>query len=354
MPTHRLPADTSAVHALDGDADPAWAGTGGFYVRILDDLEPTIPAWSAGSTRESGDDGLSAEIDRALLDWLREATKAATLTDAYSELLKQRRFRELSVNAFLAALRRAEGVVIDATQPDCPKLRLRQVRMTAREFAQLALEKSSTALTPEEIVDAARVRFGPEAIVASGRGAAASLTRQNGFFLLGPRAFGIRKHFKLPESQWRSLRDEFSNLLHQENRPISTIEVVHERCLTMSANANSYELAEIIRSDRRFIDLGRTLFALAEWGIRERQHINDLLPRVFEEAKHVLTIQQTLTRMTRMRSVSPNSIANTLQKHPSVRSFGFGYYGLTSWGTNEARVMLIDRTAVESAVRRAT
>ncbi len=58
--------------------------------------------------------------------------------------------------------------------------------------------------------------------------------------------------------------------------------------------------------------------------------------------------------MTRMRSVSPNSIANTLQKHPSVRSFGFGYYGLTSWGTNEARVMLIDRTAVESAVRRAT
>jgi hypothetical protein len=150
------------------------------------------------------------------------------------------------------------------------------------------------------------------------------------------------------------LCNEFEKLLKLENRPLSTIEASDRQLIKGFEQIDSYEIAQILREDNRFTDLGRRLFALTEWGVQEREHIKDLLPRVFAKANRPLTAEQTLERLSRLRSVSPYSISNILQKHSEIRSFGFGYFGLKNWDGLHKEVILRDRGAIERAVRRAT
>jgi Sigma-70, region 4/Bacterial RNA polymerase, alpha chain C terminal domain len=322
-----------------------------FYIRVLDDLDQTIPAWPPGTTREGANDPLAPGIEKTLETLLRQKPSSPTAAEAFAELRTLSGYRNMPSSRFLAILRRANGVVVELSEPDVPRLRVARQRMKIVEFARPVLEESSMPLTPEVILERAKSRYGETAIVASARGAATSLTPDRQFFLLGPRSFGLRQHFRTAPARWAPLRTEFAKLLAAENRPVSTIEVVERHHIDY--DGNSYELAQIIREDDRFIDLGRHLFALTEWGIQERERIKDLLPKVFEQAGHVLTVSQTLARLTRLRSVSPYSIANFLHTHSDLRSFGFGYYGLTSWDVDKSRVILADRTVVEKAVRRA-
>ena len=55
-----------------GAAPAANAHDALFYVRVLDTLEQSIPAWPPGSTREGGDDALSPTIMTALESWMRQ------------------------------------------------------------------------------------------------------------------------------------------------------------------------------------------------------------------------------------------------------------------------------------------
>jgi len=79
-----------------------------------------------------------------------------------------------------------------------------------------------------------------------------------------------------------------------------------------------------------------------------------LKTEIFAKANRALTAEQTLERLSRLRSVSPYSISNILQKHSEIRSFGFGYFGLKNWDGLHKEVILRDRGAIERAVRRAT
>jgi hypothetical protein len=90
----------------------------------------------------------------------------------------------------------------------------------------------------------------------------------------------------------------------------------------------SYELAEILRDDTRFIDLGRRLFALAQWGIEEREHIKDLLPKIFSQADRPLTVSEIHERLTKFRSATPTGLTNVLRQHPKIKRLDFDYYGL--------------------------
>lgn len=324
-----------------------------FYVRVLDALEQSIPAWTPGTTREGADDPLRSSVDRAVETIIRGISEAPTAAQALSHLRREKPYRDLSVSRFLAILRRSRTVLVELPRPDEPRLRVSRTRMQITEFARPVLEESDNPLTPEDIVERAKARYGESAIVASARGAANTLTPSRGFFVLGPRAIGLRQHFKVLIARWPTLRNEFAKILAAEKRPVSTIEVVDRKGIS-GYDGNSHELAQILREDDRFIDLGRHLFALREWGIQEREHVKDLLTKVFDQAGHVLSVRQTLERLTRFRSVSPYSITNILQKHPNIRAFGFGYYGLSTWEPERMRVMLADLTVVEQAVRRAT
>ncbi len=322
-----------------------------FYVRVLDTLEPSVPAWPIGSTREGGDDPQSPEIQTALENWLRQAGHHPTAAEAYTYLRQKPELESLKVAPFLAAIRIARKLIIDFPEPDRPQLRLR--RLHFYEFAHPVLDNSSEPLTPEEIVERAKARFGEKAIVSPSRGVFNNATPQKDIFLLGPRLLGVRKHFKSHNQNWPAFRNIYADMLRKEKRPISTTEAVAMPKMAEFNISNHYEMAVILREDKRFVDLGRLLFGLTSWGIQEREFIKDLLPRVLKETNRVMTVEQILEKITRLRSVSPNSIVNYLKIHPEVQSLGFGYYGLKNWGNNERNVILADRGTVERAVRRA-
>lgn len=321
-----------------------------FYVRVLDTMDAAVPAWPGGSTREGGDDSRSLEIQTAVELWMRKTGINPTASEAYTYLRTQRAFRKLSVAVFLAVIRVPKRFIIDFPEPDRPQFRLRRLRIS--DFARPILEASDVPLTSEEIIERAKVRFGHSAIIYAGRSAGNALLNEEGIYLLGPRALGMRKHFKTPAKVWPAFRKMFAHTLKIQNRPVSTTEAICLPEIACFNFTNSHEMAAILREDKRFIDLGRHLFGLAKWGVQDREHIKDLLPGVFEQAKRVLKVNQALEKLTRRRSVSPTSIVNYLKNHAEIRSFGFGYYGLTKWGSEERSVILADRKTVERAIRR--
>ena len=323
--THVCPL-TSALFDqwLDGKAKDG-AHSADLYVRVLDHLAPEVPAWPRGSTREEADEVISEEITQALENWLRESGGCPALANALEYLRKRPKLASLDSELLLTALRRALRMIVDFPEPDRPRLRLRRLRLL--DFSLPVLAESSEPLTPEEIMERARKRFGADTITLSARGAENALSADPRIARLGPRSFGLRKHFASREKDWPIMRNSFAVLLTSENRPISTIEVLEQQSIKLPAEVNSYELAEIVRDDPRFLDLGRRLFALAEWGVQEREQIKDLLPRVLAQADRPLNIAEIYERLTRFRSATFPGLANVLQKQPEIRILGFGYSG---------------------------
>lgn len=172
--------------------------------------------------------------------------------------------------------------------------------------------------------------------------------------MLGPRSYGLHQHFAVAQEKWPQIRADFRALLERENRPISSAEVVNVRKFDWAGQTNTYELACILREDGRLIDLGKFLFALTDWGIEEREYIKDLIPKVLEKAARPLTGTQVLDRLQQLRSVSPTCIASALRKHPEIRDYGFGHYGLKSWDESVKGTIVADAGLVQRIIRRAT
>jgi len=80
------------------------------------------------------------------------------------------------------------------------------------------------------------------------------------------------------------------------------------------------------------VDLGRFLFALKTWGLKEREHIKDLIPQVLRQVGHPMTATEILKELRRKRSVGRATISAVIRHHKGVKDYGFGYYGLKSWG----------------------
>ena len=324
--------------------------TAHFYVRVLDYMAPALPAWSPGSTREGSADPQVEAVDDEIEEWLRTTGAQPTAAEAIAHLRTQPTWKKLPASLFLTALRHSRKVVVNFPEPDHPRLQLRRLRLF--DIALLVLADSPEPLTPEEIIERACARFGADTIALSGRTAENALTAYPGVFRLGPRAFGLRQHFASTERQWLQVRDRFAALLRKESRPISSVEVLDKQSVTLASGVNSYELAEILREDERFLDLGRRLFGLAEWGAQEREHIKDLLPRVLAEADRPLTIPEIYERLTKLRSATFTGLANILKSVSEVRSLGFGHYGLRTWGDSRKEVLVSKRWLVERTVRR--
>jgi hypothetical protein len=325
-----------------------------FYVCVLDHMDQVVPTWPPGSIRDGADDIQSEQIESALESWMRSGGIRPTANEAYVQLHQQSKFRNLSVESFLNILRRARRIIVNFLKPECLELQLRRIQMHFQEFALPLLEDSSKPLTFEEIVEKAKAKYGEESIGVCTRGIISSLTPEKGFFFLGPRLLGLQKHFLTSVSRRPELCNRFEKLLQLENRPFSTLEASEQQRIKGFEQISSYEMAHILRADRRFTDLGRHLFALTEWGVQEREYIKDLLPQVFAKANRALTVEQIFEKISRFRSVSPSSITNYLRKHSEIRSYGFGYFGLKSWNGLQKEVILRDRGAIENAVRRAT
>jgi len=329
----------------------AWQYELEFYPRLAHELSPRVPFWPNGQEPAISRDKCTEGVVQCVEDVVREAGGAIPLSRAF-QTLKRGRLRRLTVQEFLSTLHHARSLVVLFPTPDQPTVRLRYLRIVDGTAAILGA--SDSPMTPEKIVRAAQAKFGVEIVNWSPRTLGNALSPERGFYLLGPRSYGLRQHLRLPRDTQERIKADFRKLLKEENRPISSAEVVNRRRFEWSGKVNNYELACILREDDELIDLGKFLFALAEWGIEEREYIKDLIPKILEKAGRPLTGTEVLNRLQQLRSVSPTCIASALRKHSEVRDYGFAHYGLKSWGDSVKSEIVLDVGLIQRVIQRAT
>lgn len=299
-----------------------------FHIRLFNELLPEIPGWPEYQ-KPVGTVGRSAEIVRSLRELMREDIRAWPLQEAFETLRADNTFSDMKADEFLDALRQNDSLTVEFAHPDRPEVRPSKLR--TREWVRQVLSQTDCPLTPEEIIRQGCELLGDRISRPSPFTLANVLRPEDGFYWLDRHAVGLRQHFRLPLSLWDKVRSDFSQLLKDENRPISTSEVCNEKRFNWTRLANAYEIAQVLREDRRFIDLGRFLFGLAKWGIEEREYVNDLIPKVLNRVGHPMTAAEVCKELMRFRSVTPTSMSAVLQKSGDVRDYGFGYYGLKTW-----------------------
>jgi hypothetical protein len=302
-----------------------------FYVRVMAELRPDIPAWPDGQEHVECVEERIESIARALESCLQKAAKAP-LPAAFNAIRAVSGLRKTTPEDFLLALKQSRCLMVRFPEPDRPEVRLRFLHVLP--VARAILEASAKPLTPAEILALARARFGSESIPWKPRPTGDCLTLAQGFYLLGPRLYGLRRHFSLPEKERCLMRRDCFGLLQSGSRPVSTPEIINTKAFPWAAKANAYELAQVLREDPRFLDLGKFLFVLAEWGIVKRAHIKDLIPQVLAEIGRPATAAEVHQGLQRLRSVSRSGIAYQLRTTPHVQDCGSGRFGLKIWGEN--------------------
>jgi hypothetical protein len=232
-------------------------------VRLIGALDEDIPCWPDQHDGVGGIDNSIRRLDLDLAKLVRNANGCIAVAEAYRRLTSQQRYQRLKVGKFLGMLRRVRRTLVEFDDPRSPVIRLS--RLSATDVATHILDQSDEPLTAEEIRSRAIQTFGTKAIHCEARAISNALSSNQGVFLLGPGLYGMRKHLKLPVSEWNRVRTEFAQLLAKESRPISCYEVLNDRLITGLTNVRPDELAYILRKDSQFVDLGFQIFALATW-----------------------------------------------------------------------------------------
>jgi hypothetical protein len=321
-----------------------------FYVRLLSELAPEIPTLAKGQIIQGQPrNERSSEIYQAIRRILNRRFDAVSLFEMF-ETLKSF-VNGLNEIEFLRALQSGYSIVLTFDAPDKPAIKLTAKRRAA-QIANQILSESDRPLTPEEIIERAKEKFGAAAVTGSARSLNNLLYYVEDFYLLDSRAIGLRKHFRLPPEKWNELRDDFFKLLKENNRSFSTSEIISRKLFSWAEIANSSETAAILREDERFTDLGRFHFALAEWDVAEREMVTDLIVRVLKKANHPLTSTAIGDGIQNFRSITPTSMSSILRQHEAVKDYGFGFYGLKEWKDEYKQLLVSNREYVNRAVSR--
>jgi hypothetical protein len=232
-------------------------------VRLIGALDKDVPCWPNQHDGAGAIDSSIRRLDLDLAKLARNANGCIAVADAYQKLTFQQRHKRLTVGKFLGMLRRVRRVLVEFDDPQSPVIRLS--RLSATDVATHILEQSDEPLTAEEIRSRAIQTFGTKIILCEARAIGNALSSNQSVFLIGPGLYGMRKHFKLPVSEWDRVRMEFAQLLAKESRPISCYEVLKDRLITGLTNVRPDQLAYILREDSQFVDLGFLIFALGAW-----------------------------------------------------------------------------------------
>lgn len=323
-----------------------------FYVRLFGELNAEIPAWPDGQKPYPNLDLRAKEIIRPTVEILRANIAPIPLADVYSRLKQKDQPPNLSAGEFLHALKQCCSLTVEFPTPDKPLVRLSSLRIY--DWVHRVLSQADEPLKPEEIITRAKKMFGDEVPPISIGGLRNSLRPEQGIYLLDRRAFGLRHHIHLPERLWTKVRSDVHKLLEDTGRPVSTREMLKRNRFNWAPQTNVHEVAHILREDERFVDLGRFLFALKGWGVKEREHIKDLIPKALKQAGHPMTATEILKLLRQKRSVGRATISAVIRHHDGVKHYGYGYYGLRSWGDIKkefyvSQPLLVRRIILEAA-----
>jgi hypothetical protein len=230
-------------------------------VRLIGALDEDVPCWPNQHDRVGGIDSLIRRFDLDLAKLARNANGCIAVADAYGKLTSQQRYKGLKVGEFLGMLLRVRRTLVEFDDPQRPVIRLS--RLSTTDFATHILEQSDEPLTAEEIRLRAIQTFGTKIIRCEARAIGNALSSNQSVFLVGSGLYAMRKHFKLPISEWNRVRGGFAQILAKEGRPISCYEVLKDRLIAGLTNVRPDELAYILRRDSQFVDLGFLIFAHA-------------------------------------------------------------------------------------------
>lgn len=302
-----------------------------FYLHLLKKLSPEIFIFAGNRTTVQSTKNVT-ELSKKIKSFLDEETHFLTLAEVFEQLNFYLVSNSFTINDFFEAIRDDDFVIENGDAPDVMLIATNKNKLTMTEIAWRVLKTSNRPLLPEEIIEEAKKIFGTETEFHSARSLANLPHYDSRFYLLGKRTIGLRQHFNLPEERWNKVVEDFFRLLLERQRPVSTTEVINTNLFEWTKQTTSSEMAEILRHDTRFKDLGRFLFSLSEWEIEEREPVKELIVRVLKETDNALTANEIATRIHQYRSVSTTGFSTVLREHKDVQSFPFGYYGLKSKG----------------------
>jgi sigma-70-like protein len=233
------------------------------HVQLIAALDEDIPCWASRHDGVGRIDSSVRRLDIDLANLVRNANGCIAVAEAYGKLTSQQPYKGLKVGKFLGMLRRVRRTLVEFDDPQSPVIRLSRLRAT--DFATHILNQSDEPLTADEIRSRAIQRFGTKIIRCEARAIGNALSANRDIFLMGPGLYGMRKHFRLPFSEWVRVQTDFAQLLAKESRPISCYEVLNDRAISGLTDVRPDELAYILRTDSQFLDLGFLVFALATW-----------------------------------------------------------------------------------------
>jgi hypothetical protein len=231
-----------------------------FYVRFLGEMNPEIPAWPVGQEhRTDPRPDRQEEALKVLKKILHQDQWRLPLKTAFKLASAQASLRDLRVADFLEALKHARSLKVEFQKPDQPKVRLRW--LAANVAVTAILEASDRPLRTEEISERLHTAFGSE----MGDWSLGSVRRALNLecYCLKRGLFGLRQHFRLPESLRRKACSDVHGLLKKQNHPISPFRIVNDRQFAWAAKTTGFEIVELLREDGRFAEVRRFHFDLA-------------------------------------------------------------------------------------------
>jgi Sigma-70, region 4/Bacterial RNA polymerase, alpha chain C terminal domain len=261
-----LSACEKNVYPLTADVMAEWAGGvrvqqgHAFYARLLGELEPKIPVWPDNRGAPERLDRRANLIASLVDDLITPGRASVTAKEALAAVRREPTVADVAIAEFFWVLWHYPRVLFEFPSPDVPTIGRR--RFKTMEVAMHVLERSDRALTSAEIVDRARGILGSSIGPLNRRTLEAGLPNVEGVFLVGPRTFGLSHHFRTPATLWKTIQKDVVGLLRKQKSPISTLEIIAERTFPWTESTNAYELAEILRADKRLRHARRLRFAL--------------------------------------------------------------------------------------------
>lgn len=326
-----------------------------FYLRLLNELSPGVPVFIKNQTYVNQMPERAAQAARRIRSLLDEQSQSLTLAEVFNRLSNRNAIDDLTMKDFFAAIQARDFIIQPGDSPDILLIDTDKNRLTMTQMARQVLHQSERSLTPEEIIKRAKELFGTEIELTSANSLSNIVRDDPNFYLLDKRTIGLRRHFRLPEEKWAVVKNDFYKLLAEKKRPLSTTEVVNGNLFEWARETTAGESSEILREDERFTDLGRFLFALAEWQIEEREPVKDLAVKVLEQAGHPLTASEIGEQIQKYRSVSITSMRTILCGHEAVREFNFGhfnYFGLKQWKIDFREFFITKKNLIYHFIKR--
>lgn len=306
-----------------------------FYLYLIKKLAPEITVFLENQDLPNIV-GNTAKLSKKIKSLLDEEVHFLMLAEVFERLHGCQNIADLTLNDFFEAIQGKNFIIENGDTPDVLLISTDKDKLTMTEMAWQILNNSDIPLLPEKIIEEAKALFGANTETPSKHSLANLPSYDCRFYLLDKRTIGLRQHFRLPEEKWAEVLNDFQQVLIDNQKPISTTDVVKNNLFEWTHETTPAELTEILREDSRFKDLGRFLFALTEWEIKEREPIKELVIRVLQETDEALIATEIGKRIQKYRSVSVTSMPTVLRNLAEIRSFEFGYYGLKTKGDYHA------------------